>query len=71
MTVSSVEFQCNFARYQDMALTEPVAVTRKGRERLVVLSADEYRLLKKCGRQVMPLDDFAEEDLKAILAVEP
>jgi PHD/YefM family antitoxin component YafN of YafNO toxin-antitoxin module len=41
MTVSSVEFQCNFARYQDMALTEPVAVTRKGRERLVVLSADE------------------------------
>ena len=71
MTVSSVEFQCNFARYQDMALTEPVAVTRKGRERLVVLSTDEYRRLKKCGRQVMTLDDFAEEDLKAILAVEP
>jgi prevent-host-death family protein len=71
MTVSSVEFQRNFGHYQDVALTEPVAVMRNGRERLVVLSADEYHRLKKRDRQVLTLEDFTEEDLKAILAVEP
>ena len=71
MTVSSVEFQRNFGRYQDVALTEPVTVTRNGRERLVVLSADEYHRLKKRDRQVLALEDFAEAGLKAILAVEP
>lgn len=71
MTISSVEFQRNFGRYQDVALTEPVAVTHNGRERLVVLSADEYHRLKKRDRQVLTLGDFTEEDLKAILAVEP
>jgi len=27
ITISSVEFQRNFGRYQDVALTEPVAIT--------------------------------------------
>lgn len=69
--VTSAEFQRNFGRYQDVALTEPVAVTRNGRERLVVLSVDEYHRLKKRDRQVLRLTDFTEEDLNAILAVEP
>jgi prevent-host-death family protein len=69
--VTSAEFQRNFGRYQDVALTEPVAVTRNGRERLVVLSVDEYRRLKQRDRQVLRLTDFTEDDLKAILAVEP
>jgi prevent-host-death family protein len=71
MTVGSVEFQRNFGRYQDVALTEPVALTRNGRERLVVLSADEYHRLKRRDRQVLKLEDFTEQDLEAILAVEP
>jgi prevent-host-death family protein len=71
LKVTSAEFQRNFGRYQDVALTEPVAVTRNGRERLVVLSVDEYHRLKKRDRQVLRLTDFTEEDLKAILAVEP
>jgi prevent-host-death family protein len=71
ITVSSMELQRNFGRYQDAALTEPVAVTRNGRDRLVLLSVDEYQRLKKRDRQVLPLEDFTEEDLRAILAVEP
>jgi prevent-host-death family protein len=71
ITVSSVEFQRNFGRYQDVALTEPVAVTRNGRDRLVLLSVDEYHRLKQRDRQVLRLEDFTEDDLKAILAVEP
>ena len=58
ITVSSVEFQRNFGRYQDVALTEPVAVTRNGRDRLVLLSVDEYHRLKQRDRQVLRLEDF-------------
>ncbi len=71
ITVSSAEFQRNFGRYQDVALTEPVAITRNGRERVVVLSVDEYHRLKQRDRQVLSLVDFNEADLQAILAAEP
>src|SRR5687768_15959792 len=41
--VSAAEFQRNIGRYQDLALTQPVAVTRNGRERTVMISVEEYR----------------------------
>ena len=41
ITITSVEFQRHFGRYQDEALKEPVSITRNGRERIVVLSAEE------------------------------
>ncbi|TIW51028.1 MAG: type II toxin-antitoxin system Phd/YefM family antitoxin, partial [Mesorhizobium sp.] len=40
--ISSVEFQRNFGVYQDKALAEPVIISKNGRERLVLLSVDEY-----------------------------
>ncbi|QND64920.1 type II toxin-antitoxin system prevent-host-death family antitoxin [Mesorhizobium loti] len=45
--ISSVEFQRNLGRYQDKALAEPVTITKNGRERLVLLSVDEYQRLKR------------------------
>lgn len=71
ITITSAEFQRNIGRYQDMALTEPVAITRNGRERIVVLSADEYRRLKRRDREVLGLEDFTEADLEAIRRAEP
>jgi prevent-host-death family protein len=44
--VSSAEFQRNLGLYQDKALAEPVTITKNGRERLVLLSVDEYHRLK-------------------------
>ncbi len=44
-------FKQPFGQYQDEALTQPVAITRNGRERLVMLSADEYRRLKRRDRE--------------------
>jgi prevent-host-death family protein len=41
ITISSAEFQRHFGRYQDEALTQPVAITRNGRERVVILSVNE------------------------------
>jgi prevent-host-death family protein len=66
ITITSVEFQRHFGRYQDEALKEPVSITRNGRERIVVLSAEEYNRLKRRDRQVMALRDFTEIDILAI-----
>ena len=66
--VSAAEFQRNIGRYQDLALTQPVAVTRNGRERTVMISTEEYNRLKRRDREVLSLDDFTEEDIAAIEA---
>lgn len=64
--VASAEFQKNIGRYQDLALTQPVVVTRNGRERTVLISAEEYTRLKRRDRQVLTLDDWTEEDIRAL-----
>lgn len=69
--ITSAEFQKNFGRYQDVALKEPVTVTRDGEDRMVVLSPEEYQRLKRRDRQVMRLDDFTAEDIEAIARAEP
>ncbi len=62
------EFQRHIGRYQDLALTQPVAVTRNGRERTVMISAEEYHRLKRRDRLVMGLEDFCEADIAALEA---
>jgi prevent-host-death family protein len=64
--VSAAEFQRNIGRYQDLALTQPVAVTRNGRERTVMISVEEYHRLKRRDRQVLGLDDFTDADIAAL-----
>lgn len=64
--VASAEFQKNIGKYQDLALTEPVLVTRNGRDRTVLISASEYDRLKRRDRRVMGLEDFTDEDIAAI-----
>jgi len=64
--VTAVEFQKKIGLYQDAALSQPVTVTRNGRDRTVVISAEEYHRLKRRDREVLGLDDFTAEDLAAI-----
>lgn len=70
ITVTAAEFQRHFGRYQDEALTQPVAITRNGSERLVVISADEYRRLKRRDREVLRAGELSDEDLAAIARTE-
>ena len=70
-TVSSAEFQKKLGYYQDRALIEPVILTRNGRERLVLLSAEEFKRLKRRDRAVLRLQDFTEADVEAIRKAEP
>ncbi len=64
--VSAAEFQRNIGRYQDIALVQPVAVTRNGRERTVMISVQEYHRLKRRDRQVLGLEDFTDADIAAL-----
>jgi prevent-host-death family protein len=66
ITVSAAEFQRYFGRYQDEALTQPVVITRNGRERLVMISVDEYRRLRRSDRQVLRAGELSDADLAAI-----
>ena len=68
ITITAAEFQRYFGRYQDEALTQSVVITRNGRERVVVISVDEYRRLKHRDRWVMGLEDFTDEDVAALEA---
>jgi PHD/YefM family antitoxin component YafN of YafNO toxin-antitoxin module len=52
VTVSAAEFHRDIVAYQDIALTKPVTVTKNGRERTVLLSAQEYARLKRRDRVI-------------------
>lgn len=70
ITVTAAEFQRHFGRYQDEALTQPVAITRNGRERVVMISIDEYRRLKRRDREVLRAGELSDADLAAIALTE-
>ncbi len=69
--VTSTEFQKKVGLYQDLALSEPLTVTRNGRDKIVVLSAEEYGRLKRRKREVLRVEDLSAEDLKTIAAAKP
>ena len=67
--ISSGELQQKIGYVQDLALVEPVTITNNGRDRLVMMPAEEYRRLKRRDRRVMTLDDFTDEDIAALVKV--
>lgn len=68
--VSTAEFIKNYGNFADQALREPVTITKNGRDRLVMLSADEFARLSRRDRRVVRLEDFTEEEMAAIGASE-
>ncbi len=66
ITVTAAEFQRHFGRYQDEALTQPVAISRNGRERVVMISVDEYRRLKRRSREVVKVEDLSDAEVARI-----
>ena len=70
MKVSTAEFIKNYGALADRALAEPVTITKNGRDRLVVLSAEEYDRLKRRDRRVVRLEDYTAEELALIAASE-
>lgn len=64
--ITASEFQKSFGAVSDRALREPVAITKQGRDHLVVLSAEEFARLKRRDRQVHAVDELPDEVLDLI-----
>ena len=69
-TVSASEVQKNFGAYHDRALTEPVRVTKYGRETVYLISAAMYHALKQGQRQRIAAGDLSDEEIALIQKAE-
>jgi PHD/YefM family antitoxin component YafN of YafNO toxin-antitoxin module len=70
MKVTTADFIKNYGTLADKALSEPVTITKNGRDRLVMLSAEEYERLKRRDRRVVRLEDFSAEEMALIASAE-
>jgi len=65
-TTTAAELVRQFAHYSDLALTQPVVVTRNGRPRSVLLSFEEYERLKRRDQQAFLAAETPARFLPAI-----
>lgn len=70
MRVSTADFIKNYGTLADKALQEAVTITKNGRDRLVMISAEEYSRLKRRDRRVVKLEDFTDAEMALIAATE-
>jgi prevent-host-death family protein len=68
--VSTAELIRNFGPLADKALTEPLTITKNGRDRLVLLSTEEYARLKRRDREVILPGQLTAEERAVIAAAE-
>jgi PHD/YefM family antitoxin component YafN of YafNO toxin-antitoxin module len=61
--VSTADFIKNYGTLADKALQEPVTITKNGRDRLVVIAAEEFERLKRRDRRVVKIEDWTEEEV--------
>ena len=68
MRVTTADFIKHYGRLADGALSEPLTITKNGRDRLVVLSAAEYERLTRRDRRVIGAGELTETELALIAA---
>jgi prevent-host-death family protein len=68
-TATAGELVRQFSHYSDIALNEPVIVTKNGRARNVLISVDEYERLKRRDRIVVRAGEIPEEFLPQLEAI--
>ncbi|WP_375554680.1 type II toxin-antitoxin system Phd/YefM family antitoxin [Roseovarius mucosus] len=61
-TITSTELQRNLGVYTDKAMQEPLIITCRGRERLALISIDDFNRLKRLeDREVFRAEDLPED----------
>jgi antitoxin StbD len=69
-SVSATDVQKNFGAYHDKALTEPVRVTKYGRETVYIVSAKTFHELKQAQRDAIAAANLSDDELAMIEAAE-
>lgn len=67
-SVTITQLQRHIGDIQELASKEPVCITRNGRGKYILLSAEEYHRLKRRDRQVLGVEDLSEDDVRNIAA---
>jgi Antitoxin Phd_YefM, type II toxin-antitoxin system len=67
MKVSTADFIKNYGTLADKALTEPLTITKNGRDRFVLVEAAEFARLMRRDRKVKRLVDFTTEEMNLVL----
>lgn len=67
-SVTITQLQRHIGDIQELASKGPVRITRNGREKYILLSAEEYHRLKRRDRQVLGVEDLSEDDVRDIAA---
>ena len=68
--VTASDFKNKVGKFQDRALVEPIAITKHGDERLVLISFTEYERLKRRDREVLSTADLDRTTIEAIARAE-
>lgn len=68
MRVSSGEFLKRYGTLSDRALSEPVTITRNGRDRLVLLSVEEFERMRRYTPRTRRIEELTDEELAMIAA---
>ncbi len=71
MRISTADFVRGFGTWVDQAMSAPVMVTKHGRDRLVILSAEEYGRLTRKSRRVVRTRDLSAGDQALFGVAEP
>jgi prevent-host-death family protein len=67
ISVTLTEFRAKFGKCREAAMREPVSITAHGRDSLVLLSAEEYKRLKRRDRQAFLLSELPDDELRNML----
>lgn len=65
--VPAGEFKKYTGKYQDMALSAPITITKHDRPSLVLLSFDEYQKLTGSTQRALHVSQLSEDSLDAIM----
>ena len=66
MRVSSAEFLKKYGALSDKALNEPVTITRNGRDRLVLMSAEAFERISRYAPRARRIEELTDEELAMI-----
>ena len=70
ITAASSEIQKNFGAFHDRALSEPVRVTKYGRETVYIVSARTFHALKQGRRDAIAAADLTDQEAALIASAE-
>jgi len=70
ITASASAVQKNFGVYHDRALTQPIRVTKYGRETVYIVSAKTFHALKQAMRRSLSAAELTDAEMALIKAAE-